>query len=268
MEFTQILYIIGVIIGMILLTYFINKLSLFKSKAEKAEEERLEASMEDNMIYDPETGTKITLEQAESGQWIPDNDFDRLKEIEKLTDEVKKNLRLVTNEMRTNNDFKPSELSNEQLDFLDGSELLNSYDDWSYSSVFQFSKGLVIMICIEEEGEYSYHSEDYYETQIFYWLDIKDCKGHYVFTEKSFAEKIFDRFKVDDEIVVDHYECHTIESSPYPQSVIDIMSCFSRNKGFVIEVDRNYLLFKSRRAACLEDFETMKSITNCISRKA
>ena len=51
-------------------------ISMRKTKKEKQYEEYLEESLEDEHLYDPETGAKITLEQAESGHWINhDNEF-------------------------------------------------------------------------------------------------------------------------------------------------------------------------------------------------
>ena len=88
-------------------------LSFRKTKTEKEYDQYLEKSLEDEFLYDPETGAKITLEQAESGHWIShDNEFNPIeyKGFEKLqTPESKKALDGL-NYLITSTDYKKTTL--------------------------------------------------------------------------------------------------------------------------------------------------------------
>jgi len=49
--------------------FFVIKLYIKLSKEEKKEEAEIQKRLDDALIYDPETKTKITLEEAEKGEW-------------------------------------------------------------------------------------------------------------------------------------------------------------------------------------------------------
>ncbi|QYA26684.1 hypothetical protein G3I01_14655 [Gramella sp. MT6] len=53
------------------------------TKAEREYEKRINESLADEYIIDPETGAKLTLEEAESGHWINhDNEYITIPEKE------------------------------------------------------------------------------------------------------------------------------------------------------------------------------------------
>ena len=75
-------YIIYILIG-ILVVILLYYLLTYKTAEEKEYNKKLKESLEDDYIIDPETGTKITLEEAESGIWeVEDGIGDELYSIQ------------------------------------------------------------------------------------------------------------------------------------------------------------------------------------------
>jgi hypothetical protein len=60
----------------------------YTTQSEREQEEIMKQSLDDEFIIDPETGAKLTLEQAESGHWLThDNESKEITEdaISKLS---------------------------------------------------------------------------------------------------------------------------------------------------------------------------------------
>lgn len=88
-----------VVIGVILFAWYIAQLSARKTPREIVVEQRLE----DEFIYDPDTGAKMTLEQAESGHFIKHDNKLRIKsnkEIEENYDEDNQEVEFVVRYFR------------------------------------------------------------------------------------------------------------------------------------------------------------------------
>ncbi len=105
----------------------------------------IKESLSDEFIIAPETGTKITLEEAESGHWVAhDNELRTVPEtdLENLLTEDEKQAEIALNYLKENKDYKRTELTDEQFDVFDNTNTLNNYDDWSYSNPFSFENGI------------------------------------------------------------------------------------------------------------------------------
>ena len=130
-----------------------------KTQEQKDYERKLKESLEDEFIIDPETGAKITLEEAESGHWIShDNEFRTIPEsdLEKLLTDGQKQIEIAINYLRKSKYFKRTELTEEQLSLFDRTKILTKYDNWTFSHPFSFENGIVILPAPEIHGRTYY----------------------------------------------------------------------------------------------------------------
>ena len=222
----------------------------------------IKESLSDEFIIDPETGTKITLEEAESGHWVThDNEFRTVPEsdLEKLLTEDEKQAEITLNYLRESKDYRKTELTDEQFDFFDKSKTLTNYDDWSYSNPFSFENGILILPAPELHGM-TYYQDDYKESHLMFWKKIKNINGHYYLREKSTAEKIFDKFRNDDDLQLKDYECFTFKRSFDLIRINNILEKFKNQKGLEIEINEDNLFVKTLKLISIEDIKRIEKI--------
>ncbi len=246
--------------------WFLYLLLSYTPKSEKEQEERMKQSLADEFIIDPETGVKLTLEQAESGIWLShDNQFREIteEEINKLPYEDEQIVVRALNHLRSNTNYlKLDYFENEDFDILESAITLSHYDDWTFSNLYSFEYGFIFSPAPETNV-----SHILTQPQLMLWLKIDTIKGHYYFREKTKAEAFFDKFRNDDELKFDNYECFTFKKSYQilqVKRIIDILVTF---KGLEIELKDDNLFIKSLRLINKDDvikFETILSRLNSI----
>lgn len=262
MDFGEIIfYIVAVILVLILITKMLS--SLFsKTEEEKEYEKKLKESLADEFIYDPETGTRLTLEQAESGHWIENDNYNRIKsqeEIEKRYFGKEKEVEELINEMKKSR-YEFSILSESQLDFLENSKLLSKYDNWSYSHPFSFNDGKDFVFFPNVQYAGTRHESPYQESQILFWIKDDKLSGHFYLREKSTIENLSDIFKSDDVIKIKNYETFAFKKSQNQIYVTKMLSIFEKERGLEIEIIDNNLLIKTLRLVNHEDFNRIEKI--------
>lgn len=256
------IYIIGGIGTIFFIYYFVSVFKQSNSAEHKEYKRKLKESLSDEFIIDPETGTKITLEEAESGHWVAhDNEFRTVPEsdLEKLLTEDEKQAEIALNYLRESKDYRKTELTDEQFDVFDKSKTLNNYDDWSYSNPFSFENGIVILTAPELHGM-TYYQDDYKESHLMFWKKIKNINGHYYLREKSTAEKIFDKFRNDDDLQLEDYECFTFKKSFDLIRINKILEKFKNQKGLEIEFNEDNLFVKTLKLISIEDIKRIEKI--------
>jgi len=254
--------IIGGIGAIFFIYYFVSVFKQSNSAEHKEYKRKLKESLSDEFIIDPETGTKITLEEAESGHWVThDNEFRTVPEsdLEKLLTEDEKQAEIALNYLRESKDYRKTELTDEQFDFFDKSKTLNNYDDWSYSNPFSFENGIVILPAPELHGM-TYYQDDYKESHLMFWKKIKNINGHYYLREKSTAEKIFDKFRNDDDLQLEDYESFTFKRSFDLIRINNILEKFKNQKGLEIEINEDNLFVKTLKLISIEDIKRIEKI--------
>lgn len=233
-----------------------------KTAEQKEYERKLKESLEDEYIIDPETGAKITLEEAESGHWIShDNEFRTVpeKDLEKLLSDDEKQIEVAINYLRESKDYRRTELTEEQLDLFDETEVLAKYDDWSYSHPFSFENGLLILPAPEIHGT-TYYEEDYKESHLMFWKKISTIQGHYYLREKSSVEKVFDRFRNDDDLTLLDYESFTFQKSFDILKINKLLAHFENEKGLELEIKDDNLFVKTKKLGSIEDIKRIENI--------
>jgi hypothetical protein len=234
--------------GILLLLIFAFK---GPTKLEKEEKERLQKSLEDDRIFDPETGVYISLEEAESGVWSTD---DREKhyvselQLSKEGDDIKD----VLDYLNTQQTYKAlGQLPDVEYDIVEGSKILSKYDDWSYSDAFLFKNGIVFLVRSEES---------YYSSQLMCLLGIESLKGHYYLREKDTAEKVLDFFRKDDDLSLENYESFTIKRSENIDAINSFLKIFEGETGLELEINDTFLFIKTLGFAKMEDLKRIEKI--------
>lgn len=255
-------YIIGGIGALFFIYYFISIFVQSNSDEHKEYKRKLKESLSDGFIIDPETGIKITLEEAESGHWIAhDNEFRTVpeSELEKLLTEDEKQAEIALNYLRESKDYRRTELTDEQFDIFDDTKTLNNYDEWSYSNPFSFENGILILPAPEIHGM-TYYQDDYVESHLMFWKKIKNINGHYYLREKSSAEKLFDKIRNDDDLQLKNYESFTFKRSYNLIRINKLLENFENQKGLKIEINDDNLFIKTLKLISLEDIKRIEKI--------
>lgn len=249
---TEDLYAIGIFIAIVLILYFALR---FKTKGDKAYDKHLKESLADEFIIDPETGTKITLEEAESGHWIPhDNEF--LPIHEKHFTKEEKNAEKALNYLRQSKEYRKLKLSEYQLDLLDKTKILSKYYDWSYTNAFSilYCNGVVLHPTVSLSGhQHGYFGEDYTESQIMFWIPLKHDTGHYYLRNKSHSEKFLDKLRNDDALKIENFEVFTFKPSQHLLYINNILKIITDYNAIEVEFYEHHLFVKNEKFINYDD---------------
>jgi hypothetical protein len=259
MAFGEIIFYI--FISLIVISQIIK---FFEDSDEDKEYKRLlNERLKDEYIYDPETGTKITLEEAESGHWINHNNLNRVKsqeEINKFFVGREKEAEELINHIKLKK-YKFTKLTNSQLTFLDKTKIFEKYNDWSYSNSFSFDNGknFIFLPAVKINSLHRYQ-DDYHESQIMFWIKIEKLSGHYYFREKTNFESFTDLIRNDDEIKLDDYECFSFKHSNNKINLIKLLKLIEIEKELEIEIIEENLLIKTLKFPNMEDFLRIENV--------
>lgn len=234
-----------------------------QSDEDKEYDRKLKESLKDEFIYDPETGTKLTLEQAESGHWIPHNNLNRVKskeEIEKFYVGREKDAEELINHLKVSG-YEYNKLTNFQIEILEHTKIFEKYDDWSYSNSFSFDNGknFIFFPAVEYNAQNNYQN-NFKESQIMFWIKNEKLTGHFYLREKTNFERISDLLRNDDEIKLNDYESFTYKKSNNILNIIRALKLFEKEKELEIEIKGDNLLVKTLKFPNMEDFLRIEKI--------
>lgn len=248
---------IDIVFGILILALVIVVLYAiftFKTTKEKEYEKKLKESLKDEFIIDPETGVKLTLEEAESGKWFThDNEFRTIPrdELNKIPFERERQIETALNYLRGSRFFTKAILNIAEEKILDATKILSGYQDWSYYDVYKFPKGYIFLPTVDDYVT---------ETRLMLWLKINNIRGHYLFREKTSSEKFFDKIRNDDEIKLENYECFTVKKSHNSISIINILKKIINKNGLEIEINNDDLFIKTLKLVSVDDVKKMEAI--------
>lgn len=236
---------------------------------EREYDKKLKESLADEYLIDPETGTKMTLEQAAAGHWIVhDNEFRTMpeSEIDKLYTEEEKEAVRALNYLKESKAYLNYDLSEEDIEILEQTKMLSKYDDWSYSKVFkiEYCDGLVLLPVVKIVEGSVYLQNEYEETQLLFWVKLKSDYGHYYLREKTFAEKVFDRIVLNTDFKIEGYEVFTFKQSESIIYLNKLLKTFEGVKGIELEISSNNLFIKNLKLFCLEDIKRVEKLVRRI----
>lgn len=227
-----------------------------KSDVEKDYEKKLKERLNDEFLYDPETGARFTIEQAEDGSWINHKNDSRIKsskEIENYYDGSEKIVEEIANYLKSKN-YKPVKLSSNQIEKLEASKLFEKYSDWSYSNSFSFNNEKSFVFFPEVHINQINRDSHFRGYQIMFWTKINNNFGHYYLREKALSEKFFDLLRKDDDFKIDGFEVFTIKENKDIIPIINTLNHFERETNLEIEINKDDLYLKTLTEPSLDDF--------------
>lgn len=240
--------------------HLLYKFLFEKSQKEYNEyEKNIKLRLNDDKIYDPETGVKMTLEQAQKGTWIKNDNFSRIRteeEIDTYFDGVEKEIEKIANNLKSRN-FKHTKISNKYIKVLEKTHMLSKYDDWTYYNAFNLNDDDKVLF---PEVQYHYRGKgtsSFTGIQIMFWLKIEDIGGHYFLREKETHEKILDLFRRDDDFKFGNFEVFTIIKSTNIKKIISTLSPFEKLKNIEIEIRNNDLFIKTTNQPNISEFNKL-----------
>lgn len=247
------------ILLLIFVVYIIYKLFSFQTKEQKKYEERMKSSLEEQYIIDPETGAKLTLEQAESGIW-DENQVAYFSESDyaKILVEEEKNVELAIDMYRKNNHYTKTKFDDSEIEFLENTLTLSKYDEWDYSNCLAKENRTKIFFV----PSVRIANLNYRESQIMYWVKIQNINGHYHLYEVNKAEKILIKTTQRNSVFYNNYYCKTLKKSHHHTDLNTLLSKISQFKGFEFEIINNNLFIKSTRLVCKTDINDAEEIIN------
>jgi len=263
MKFGEIVFYIVILL---IVLFFLHSW-FFRTTEEEKEYERIrKESQKDDFIYNPETGTKITLEDAESGHWITHDNLNRIKgekEIERNYSGKEKQIEKLVNHVKVSG-YVFRRLKDSELSFLEKTTILGKYDDWSYSGSFSNDSDKICVffptVLLKSHDECQ---SNYIEPQILFWLKKEELSGHFYLREKSIFDSFVNLFK-NDEIKLDDYKVYVFKKSENMISLIRSLNVLSMEKELEIEIVEGNLLVKTLRSPSMEDFVRIERIIKTV----
>ncbi|MCG8574342.1 MAG: hypothetical protein MI810_05605 [Flavobacteriales bacterium] len=237
-------------------------------KETKEYNERLKKSLEDDRIYDPETGTFITLEEAQSGLPLDDKSISNLIPEEEIDDVLwgEQAIHARINNALIEANAEPIGLDKEQIEILNRSHILNHSKEWSYSKMYQTAASsfiLLINITYLRNPDSSH-----YEKQILGFTKINQSLGHHVAEPATLENKLVNLVE-DDTIIIPNWEVTTYKASDNINLADEIIRGFNTEKRsddtvldesefapMSIEIIENYVIYRCTRQIRLEDINS------------
>ncbi len=237
------LLLIGAFVAIIIFIAFIGDKPI--SAKEKKEAAILKKRLEDPRIYDPETDTYITLEEAESGVWDVDDASKQMSETDKKEQFVEVELIAETiykEFIREGFVVAKSPLSEEQFKIFERLQLLEQIDDgWGYRDYFEDSKIVGVILTIHNTFELAIS------------IPIHHGSGHYIFKEKTVTDRFLDKIRPDDDIEIEHYECFTIQKTKTTRAIENMMRIVNKIHDVEVEILPGQFFIKTTGSAKLSD---------------
>lgn len=237
------LLLIGAFVAILLFIVFIGDKPM--SAKEKKEAAILKKRLEDPRIYDPETDTYITLEEAESGVWDTDDVSKQMSEIDKKEQFVETELtaEAICKELIREGFIKAkSPLSEEQIEVLERLQLLDQLDgDWGYRYYFENAKMVGVILNVHNTFEFAIS------------IPVHHNSGHYIFKEKTATDRVLDKIRPDDDVEIEHYECFTIQQSKTTRAIENMMNIVNKIHHVEVEILPHQFFIKTKGSAKLSD---------------
>ncbi|RZK09679.1 MAG: hypothetical protein EOO46_13085 [Flavobacterium sp.] len=245
----------------LIIAHFIIKL-FQPSKDEIEYRKKLKERLSDEFLYDPTTGAKFTLEQAEKGYWIENDNEERIKNPEELNlyyEESEKTIEDISNFLKSEKMIL-TKLSSAQTEILNRTITLSKYSSWNYWNCFTLEEGkLVFFPQIHIDAKFS-ASASFSGYQIMFWIKTQNINGHYFLRQKTMEEQLVRLFRRDQPFIIDNYEVETLSKSSSISNVVALIKPFEHLKNIEIEIHDEDLFIKTNDEPTLEGFYTILRI--------
>jgi hypothetical protein len=244
----------------IIIIAFVGFVKLFKpSKAVKDSERELKKRLSDDLLYDPVSGAKFTLDQAENGTWVTHDNHSRIKSEEEINtyfDGSGRTVEQIANLLKSRN-FKITEIKEDTLQVLENSETLLKYDDWGYGQAFKIDDNAVVLfphvfVYGRGKGTVTFNGH-----QLMFAIKVTGATGHYFLRKKETSERILDLIRNDDAFEVGDFEVFTIRPGHSNLQVQRVLRYFGQLDNIELEINGENLLIKTTNEPSKTQFETL-----------
>lgn len=244
---------VGIIISVLLLLgwliLFIRLMILSINEQKKTEKKNV-----DSFLYDPKTGTKFLIEQAD--EKIDTYDVYKIKLDEELEnfDDDERIIEEISNYLKKSN-YKITKIDKAQIACLKKTIILSKYSDWDYKESFKFCQNNLLFFPKVDLNPNSRHSFSSY--QIMFWLEVPNINGYYFLKPLEFHEKILNLFSKKSTINVDGFAIFELKQSHNIHLLNSILEIFKNEKNIEIEIKNDNLFVKTNNKPSLTDFERL-----------
>ncbi|WP_196887438.1 hypothetical protein [Aureivirga sp. CE67] len=209
----------------------------------------------DDLLFDPETNTSMTLEEAESDLLIEKENKEPLSEeyFEDLKYDDEREFFKIHDFYRVSEDYKKITFSNAQFRFLENSMLLSQYTDWRVSNTFKNIKQEKYVSLIFVSTHENHEESGISDNQLFFWLKLRNTSGHYVFKEKTIGDKITSLFDSDNSLIKSKYKVIPIKKYSSTLQIKKLVQKFESIKNVEFEIYEDNLFIKTTRTCNSED---------------
>lgn len=231
----------------------------------KINEVKKEDAIDDGMLFDPQTGCLISLEQAQSGNWsvddckiieYPDLEKEQLIEVT----EYFKNLNIIKVKQNFYDDLENENDNDDNISELFANcETLKKYRYWYCNDFFEIDyNSWFIFLTVKEKNT----SED----QILLFINNTKSTGHYQFLENDLEHKLLKFLHPEKELLLDDYITNTIEKSKFILENRAILNELKGYKKLDIEFFHGMILIKSKRPISIEDATALVEIKDKLAK--
>lgn len=257
-------FIIFVIIALLVISslfFSVNKKKVIKKNSSEVYVKNVidvkkEDVIEEGMLFDPETGCLITLEQAQSGIWNLDDckkiDFPNIEEAQ-LIEVIEYFKKLHFKQIKQNYTENAEDEYDKISIFFQDCQILKKYENWFCSDIFEINNHCWFIIL-----NVSYKNS--YEQQILLFLDKTKSTGHYHFLEDNLENRLLKLLHPEKDIILDNYITNTIEKSRFTLENRTVLSKLKGYSNLDIELFKGKILIKSKKPICIEDARILVEI--------
>ncbi|KIA91793.1 MULTISPECIES: hypothetical protein [unclassified Flavobacterium] len=244
---------IGIIISVLLLLgwliLFIRLMILSINEQKETKKKNV-----DSFLYDPKTGTKFLIEQAD--EKVDTYDAYKIKSNEELEnfDDDERIIEEISNYLKKSN-YKITKIDKAQISCLKKTIILSKYSNWDYKISFKFVQNNLLFfpkVDLNTNSRYSFSSY-----QIMFWLEVPNINGYYFLKPLEFHEKILNLFSKKSTINVDGFAIFELKQSHNIHLLKSILEIFKNEKNIEIEIKNDNLFVKTNNKPSLTDFEML-----------
>lgn len=235
---------------------------LFRSsESDKQYFKNLEKSLEDEFIIDPETGAKLTLEQAQSGNWNPDEVEYYNEEEDPFVSDKHRFFRESVEYYKEELNYKTIELLDSDIELLENINMFTKYKEWFFfEAIAKKEKNVTIGFIAVTLGDIQ-HSRT---NQLFCWIKNLDFSGHYILTKKTKVEENILKLNSIELKRFGSYHCEPIKKTFHEIQLFQLFDKVSEIEELDIEYFEGNLFFKTKREMTKEDITRFEELISMI----
>lgn len=250
-------FVLIIIVAIVLVIgfYFLFK----SSESEKQYFKNLEKSLEDEFIIDPETGAKLTLEQAESGIWNPEEvEYYNEEEDPFISDEYRA-FKEIGEYYKEELNYKNIELVDSDIELFESINMFTKYKEWYFfESITKYEKNVTIGFIAVSLGDMQFSRTN----QLFCWIKNLDFSGHYILTEKTKVEENLLKLNSIELKAFGSYHCESIKKTFHEIQLFQLFEKVSEIAGLDIEYFEGNLFFKTKKEMTKNDIYRFEELIN------